>query len=131
MSNEPRKIELAKQIADLDRQMGLAIDRQGGRSGRLNPRYAKFPTGEYVVAILLVAWWLLGRMVAAGIHEMTMPWAMVVAAIVLLYALYRTVRFVGHKMSSRKGGYSMEETEEVATLRKKRDALRKELDALR
>ena len=127
MSDNKKKIrELQEQIDALDRQLGLEIDKNAGRVGRLNMKHARFPFVYYVFAILLAGWWLLGGQFVPDIHAMTAFWALILAAVALLTGLYMTVRWAMQKGTANKGGFNADDTAKAAELRKKRDELKKE-----
>ncbi len=129
MENQKR-MEIQRQITEIDRKMGELLDKDKGRAPRLNTKDASFPIGYFVLFFCLVGWWLAGGSLHAAIHSKTSTFTFYFAIIVLLLSIWRVFRWVMNKFSHKKSGYNLQDTDEVAKLRQQRDALRKQLEAL-
>jgi len=124
---DAERMELQQKIADLDRKINEEVAK-AGRVKTLRTQEVNFPLGTWILAIVVAAWWAAGGAILPDLHEQTAFWAFIVAAIIGLVAIYRTVMFVLRKVKPQKMGYSQTESAEMLGLRKQRAELQKKLD---
>lgn len=131
MANEKERMELQKKILEIDRQMGLEIEKKGGRVGRA-PKQASFPLTLWIATIVIAGWWAAGGAIHEDLHETTKLWALLLAGLGALAAVVKTLLFLLGRLKPKKAmNYDASETDRVAELRRQRDALQKQLAELK
>jgi hypothetical protein len=84
--------EIMQQLAELDKQINAIAG--SDRVGQITVGKFDFPTGNYIGALFFAGVWWLGGMIQAELHRQYSWIALILAAVFLLSALWRTFRWL-------------------------------------
>lgn len=124
---------LQREIQKLDLELGRELASAHGRTKRLNVEDYRFPLISWIISIIFVGAYIFSPQVEPylPVRQYRM-YVLIVAAIMLLIAGFNTLRFVYYRfLASKKDIHELKDTPKAAEIRRKRDLLKAQLEAVK
>lgn len=130
MSVEKERMQLQKKILEIDRQMGLEVEKTKGRVPRLKPP-TPFPIGLIVATAVLFGAWMFGPGFLPAMAQYKM-WVFYAACFSAVVVVLRLAMWAMSKVNQRRTRNFVEgeESDKVRQLRRQRDELQRRLQEL-